>query len=224
MLEGADIYMRVDAYLNGQNFNNFLLTPLDMRFTLMGNPIVEPLAVEDIPDKMNFIPFNYVPKGDRTDCWVHFYIQDYLFDRVWNSPNKYVEMLKRHPGVIGPDFSLFRDTPYPIQRWSYYKKQWIEAYYQLNGIKVIPNIVWSDKHSYEWCFDGTPKKSVVSISANGCMQERVARSLFFRGYERAQQELYPSLILLHCPAGFEEDILAETHFPVKVIHYEFRKR
>lgn len=217
--------MRKDVYLNGQHFNNFLLTPLSMNFTERGNPIVNPVSPVEIPkEEIGWIPFNYVPAGKSTDKWVHFYIQDYLFDRVWNHPDKYVEMLKRHPGVVGPDFSMFRDTPYPIQQWSHYKRQWLEAYWQINGIKVIPNVMWSDEKSFEWCFDGVPNHSVISISANGCLKDRYARSLFFRGYIKAQEVLKPKLILIHCAKNYQQDVEAETSFPAKYIHYEFRKR
>ena len=195
--------MRADAYLNNQNFNNFLLTPMEMQFTDRGNPVVKAISAFEIPEKMEWIPFNYVPGGRNTDRWVQFYIQDYLFDRVWNHPDKYVEMLKNHPGVIGPDFSMFRDTPYPIQMWSHYKRQWLEAYWQIKGIKVIPNIMWSDKESYKWCFDGVPAHSVISISANGCLRDRYARSLFYKGYLKAQEILQPKLILVHSVKSFQ---------------------
>ena len=204
--------MRADAYLNNQNFNNFLLTPMEMQFTDRGNPVVKAISAFEIPEKMEWIPFNYVPGGRNTDRWVQFYIQDYLFDRVWNHPDKYVEMLKNHPGVIGPDFSMFRDTPYPIQMWSHYKRQWLEAYWQIKGIKVIPNIMWSDKESYKWCFDGVPAHSVISISANGCLRDRYARSLFYKGYLKAQEILQPKLILVHSVKSFQKDIEAETNF------------
>ena len=216
--------MRRDAWLNGQNFNNFLLTPDEMEFTEKGNPIVEAVSPDLIPDSMEWIPFNYVPGGKLADRWVHFYIQDYLFDRVWNSPDRYLDMLKKHPGVVGPDFSLFRDTPYPIQIWSHYKIQWIERYWQLYGINVIPNIVWSDVKSYEWCFDGVPTESVISISANGCMNNPADRSVFYRGYIKAQEVLKPKLILLHCAKGFQEDVEAETMYPVKFVTYKFRRK
>lgn len=216
--------MRADAYLNGQNFNNFLLTPKGMKFTDKGYAIVESVSVEDIPPEITWIPFNYVPSNSSTERWVHFYIQDYLFDRVWNNPKRYTEMLQKHPGVVGPDFSLFRDTPQPIQMWSYYKKQWLERYWQIKGIKVIPNVTWSNEESFEWCFDGTPKESVISISANGCMHNPIARSIFWKGYIKAQEILKPKLILLHCAKGFQEDIERETMYPVRFIQYKFRNR
>ena len=197
---------------------------MEMQFTDRGNPVVKAISAFEIPEKMEWIPFNYVPGGRNTDRWVQFYIQDYLFDRVWNHPDKYVEMLKNHPGVVGPDFSMFRDTPYPIQMWSHYKRQWLEAYWQIKGIKVIPNIMWSDKESYKWCFDGVPAHSVISISANGCLRDRYARSLFYKVYLKAQEILQPKLILVDSVKSFQKDIEAETNFPVRFIHYEFRKR
>ena len=59
--------MRKDVYLNGQHFNNFLLTPLSMEFTERGNPMVNPVSPSEIPEEeIGWIPFNYVPAGKNT--------------------------------------------------------------------------------------------------------------------------------------------------------------
>ena len=212
--------MRNDAYLNGQNFNNFLLTPSEMEFTEKGFAIVE--ATNYNPKNIEYVPFNYALQCNHMDKGIHFYIQDYLFDRVWNNPRRYTELLKKYSVVIGPDFSLYWDTPEPIQMWSFYKKQWLERYWQIHGVNVIPNITWSDEDSFKWCFEGVPKDSVISISANGCMKNPMSRAMFWKGYIKAQEVLKPRLILLHCAKGFEEDIEKETKYPAQLVRYNFR--
>ena len=95
---------------------------------------------------------------------------------------------------------------------------WCAAYWQLNGITVIPNVTWSTESSYDWCFDGVPKNSVVSISAIGCMREPEARYLFFKGYEEALKRLEPKLVLLRCGEAYRQEIIEMTG-PVKLLEY-----
>ena len=215
--------MKSDAYLNGQNFNNYLLTPVEMEFTDNGNPIIESVQRADLPWRIDLLPFNYVPGGKYKHRVIHFFIQDYLFDRVWNTPTKYLDLLHQHEAVIGPDFSLFRDTPEPIQRWSHYKRQWLSAYWQLQGLTVIPNVRWSTKSSFAYCLDGVPQKSVVCISAVGCMQDKVAKSMFLYGYERMQAELQPTHILIRTVPKAMKEIACHTKVPFSFLENKFNR-
>lgn len=214
--------MRRDAYLNGQNFNNYLLTPDEMEFTEYGNPIVQPILRQELPWRFDLVPFNYVTTGKYKHRTVHFFIQDYMFDRVWNNPTKYIKMLLQQEAVIGPDFSLFRDTPEPIQRWSHYKRQWLSAYWQLQGIKVIPNVRWSSKESFNYCLDGVPHESVVCVSAVGAMVDKVATKLFLYGYERMQAELKPKHILIRSTQKAMKELACHTNVPFSFLENRFR--
>ena len=47
----------------------------------------------------NFIPddiigFNYAKSSDKKNTGIHFYLDDYQFERIWNDPDEYVELLK----------------------------------------------------------------------------------------------------------------------------------
>ncbi len=42
---------------------------------------------------------------------MHFFLDDYQFERLWNSPREYVELLKQL--CHRSDFSLYMDVPYP---------------------------------------------------------------------------------------------------------------
>ena len=210
--------MRRNAYLNGQDFHNVLATPENVLFTKLGNPIMEKL--DSVPETMQTVSFNYVTSNNpEHDKWVHFYIQDYLFNRVWNTPKKYIELLKSYPGVFQPDFSLFRDVPMPIQIFNHYRKQWCAAYWQAHGIKVIPNVCWSTEESYDFCFDGVPKNSVISVSAIGSMKEPEARYLFFKGYEETLKRLEPKLVLLRCSDSWLDEVVSMTG-PVQLLTYD----
>ena len=78
----------------------------------------------------SLIPFNRAKTCLRRDVGVHFFIDDYQFERVWKSPQLYVEMLKRYRFVCAPDFSLYLDMPMATKIWNVYRSRLITAYWQ----------------------------------------------------------------------------------------------
>lgn len=145
------------------------------------------------------IGFNYA-KGERhpENKVCHFYVDDYQFERVWNDAPRYIPMLSKFKAVFAPDFSLYIDFPKAVQIFNHYRKQWCAAYWQEHGIKVIPTICWSDEESFEWCFDGIPKHSLVSISTIGGFGNHAEHDKegWLKGYEKCLEVLEPSEIIL----------------------------
>lgn len=143
-----------------------------------------------------FIPFNYALNIDssfRFSYSCHFFIDDYQFERLWNNPRAYIDILKSFKYVLQPDFSLFTDIPIAISQYNHFRKQWLGAYYQLNGVNVIPTLCWSDMRSFGFCLEGVPRHSVVAVSTKGCMKSD--RKLFIEGFNKAMSILEPSLVL-----------------------------
>ena len=62
------------------------------------------------------------------DCFVHFYEDDFRFERVWNDPHKYLPKLSKFEGVIMPDFSTCIDFPRPLKMWNCYRNQTLGAW------------------------------------------------------------------------------------------------
>ena len=146
----------------------------------------------------DWIGFNYVKctKKDKSKTGVNFFLDDYQFERCWNNPNRYAQLLSEFGCVLSPDFSLYTDFPKAIQIYNHYRNQWLGRYWQENGLTVIPTISWSDKESYDWCFDGVPENSIVAISNVGCMMNKVSRQLFMDGYNEMLTRLQPKEILM----------------------------
>ena len=160
--------------------------------------IPEIQGISAVDEKVQFIGFNYAKtfeKAQRTEFGIHFFLDDYQFNRLWNNPNKYVPLLLKYRYVLSPDFSMFLDYPKAIQMWKHYQKHWIGAYLELFGIKVIPTIGWSDEESFEWCFDGEPKKSIVAVSSIGTQKQEESMSLFIKGYMEMKKKLKPKKVL-----------------------------
>ena len=155
-------------------------------------------GIDKFDKKVQFIGFNYAKtceKQLKTDFGVHFFLDDYQFERLWNRPDKYIQLLLKFKYVLSPDFSMYTDYPKAMQMWKHYQKHWLGAYMELFGIKVIPTIGWSDKDSFKWCFDGEPKNSIVAVSSIGTQRDKESKQAFLEGYNKMLEVLKPTKIL-----------------------------
>lgn len=171
--------------------------------------IPEIKGIKRFDKRIGFIGFNYAKtfeKKNKTKYGVHFFLDDYQFDRVWNQPDKYLPLLKKFKYILSPDYSMYTDYPKAMQLWKHYQKHWVGAYLEQQGIKVIPTIGWSDHESYEWCFDGEPKNSIVAISSIGTQKYEESKQLFIDGFNEMLERLNPTEILFwgNIPDGIDK--------------------
>lgn len=173
-------------------------------------------------DATNWMGFGYCLSDrksaeKKSKTGVHFFAADGQFERCWKDPNRYAKMLSQYNCVLSPDFSLFTSFPKVVQMWNHYRKHWIARYWQDMGLTVIPTISWSDESSFEWCFDGEPKHSIVAVSNIGCVRSNKNHELFMRGYEEMLKRLEPSLVLFYAHKIYD--------YPgnVRYIHFNFDK-
>ena len=148
-----------------------------------------------IPDDL--IGFNYAKSSNNKDCGIHFYVDDYQFERIWNYPEKYVDVLSQYECILSPDFSLYLDMPMPMKIWNIYRSRLVGQYFQSKGIKVIPTISWAEKETFEFCFKGIPKGSIVSISTIGVKENKNALKIWYEGVDEMIKQIEPSAILVY---------------------------
>lgn len=159
-------------------------------------PII--LPTYEMPEVTEWIGFNYAtgeknPEGKG----VHFFLDDYQFERLWNNPMKYIDMLKRFACVCSPDFSPMPEMPFVTQIFNHYRKHWLARLWQEHGITVIPTIrAGSDAKSFEYCFDGEPHESIVMYSAQWT-QNKANRAISQQEYDEMCERLNPSKILVY---------------------------
>lgn len=127
----------------------------------------------------------------------HCFLDDYQFERLWRDPQRYINPLKRAEAILSPDFSLYRDMSNSLQIYNVYRSRLIGSYYQKQGLEVIPTIGWSLPDSYDFCFLGVPKGSVIAISTVGIKRSHYAKALFIAGYEEMIKRLEPSSVLVY---------------------------
>ena len=148
-----------------------------------------------IPNEL--VAFSKANTTLNKNCFVHFYEDDVRFERIWNKPRRYLELLKKYDGVISPDFSLYRDMPLVMQQWNTYRNRAIGSWLQSNNVKVIPNIRFSDERSFEFCCLGVEKNSVIAIGSHGTLKNINDRTLFKSGLEYVVNTLTPSAIVVY---------------------------
>ena len=163
-------------------------------------PGVGPYGIPEIkPEKFvdcRYVRFNEAQKiKDPNGVGVHFFVDDYEFDKVWNQFNRYMRMLSKFDAVLTPDWSVYTDWPVAVNIWSHYRKHYVGAWLQEMGVKVFPTIEWSDKESYKWCFDGEPVGGCVAIGSFGTQKDVEARKLFVYGYDAMLERLQPETIM-----------------------------
>ena len=160
--------------------------------------IPEIQGMYDVDEISDFIGWNYALKEKHPeDKAVHFFVDDYQFNRLWTNPDAYLEKLRRFQYVFTPDFSPYADFPKAVQVFNHFRKHWIGAYLQENGVRVIPTVTWSYTPSYDFCFDGEPKNAVVAISSVGCMKSKRNKQMLIDGYNEMVKRLEPSCIIFY---------------------------
>ena len=89
------------------------------------------------------------------------------------------------------------DMPMPMKIWNIYRSRQIGAYYQNQGIRVIPTISWAEEETFEFCFQGIPKGSIVSVSTIGVKQDEDAMEIWESGMREMIRVIEPSTILVY---------------------------
>lgn len=156
-------------------------------------PTIQP--VDFMPERIT--GFNYALSTDDTDQGIHFFIDDYQFERIWNSPDEYMERLGEFTCCLTPDFSLYMDMPIAMKIWNTYRSRLIGQLMQKHGIKVIPTVSWAEKETFTFCFDGLPKNATLAISSVGVMRDENAFKVWKDGTDEMIKRLTPKRILCY---------------------------
>lgn len=128
--------------------------------------------------------------------FVHFFVDDFRFERLWNNPERYKDKLKMFAGVIEPDFSTCPNFPGAIKLYNAYRNRACARWMQDNGITVVPN-VRIDYQSSEYLLPGIPHHSTIAIGAHGCIKNKANRRRFIDTLKLVVDKLKPSNILVY---------------------------
>ena len=132
-----------------------------------------------------------------TNTGVHFFIDDYRFERVWREPMRYVNALRGYGCVLAPDFSTLLDMPEPMQRWNAYRSRAVSAIWQQAGLDVVPVLTWTDEGGLDFLLEGIPSGGTVALSTVGMLGEPDAEEDFINGASACCEIVRPSLVLAY---------------------------
>lgn len=146
--------------------------------------------------KIKFISYADTKNGDVENKYktVHFFTYDWVFENVYKKADEQLKKLSEYYALLSPDFSLFTNMPLALQIESVFKNRWCGAYWQSKGLTVIPTISWGDEKSFDFCFDGIEKGSVVAVSTyyrENCEED------FMLGYNEMIKRINPSVVICY---------------------------
>ena len=123
---------------------------------------------------------------------VHFFVDDYKFESMYRSPERALFRLSQYAFVCTPDYSTYSDMNYWRQLESVAPSRWCGAFWQDQGLLVVPTITWSTLDSFDFCFDGVERGSIVAIGMIGCKRNKQE---FLLGYNKMLNVIDPTAII-----------------------------
>lgn len=173
--------------------------------------------------KCNHIPnsligFNYAKSSTDFESGIHFFIDDYQFERIWNDPKTNIERLKNFDCVLTPDFSLYLDMPMAMKIWNVYRSRLIGQLCQDAGLKVIPTLTWAEPETFSFCFDSIEQGGTVAVSTVGVMDDEYAFNIFKQGMACAVEKIKPSAIICY-GSKIDFDFIDTSNIEIKYIQY-----
>lgn len=181
------------------------------------SPVIRP--VQHIPIKL--LPINKVLTcKNPKEYYVHFYVDDYQFERVWKNPKIWVKKLSQFAGVIGPDFSAYIDLSMSQRIWNIFRNKVLTAYFQRHGLNVIPNARWikNDEIDFNNGFEGLPTQSSLAITTNGT-QRTEQKVIFQQELKDIITKLKPTNLIVYGKLTSSEKQFCESN-NVKVFEFE----
>lgn len=130
----------------------------------------------------------------ETNKIVHFFLDDYKFEAIWNDPEPRIEKLKKYKAVLAPNYSIYTEMPLSLKVYNTFRSRWCGAYLQAKGIKVIPTVAWGEPNTFWFCFDGITQGSIVALSTLGVRKEK---ALFMQGYNEMIRKVKPKAVICY---------------------------
>jgi len=134
-------------------------------------------------------------QGDRENVGVHFFIDDYQFERIWTRPEKYIRALDGFCCVLTPDFSMYLDVPAPLRIWNHFRKMLVGQIFQNAGLNVVPSIGFGWNDSFSYAFEGVPQGGTVAFA--NWKKENFLDRWKKNGLEAMMKKIQPKCLLLY---------------------------
>lgn len=168
------------------------------------------------------------------NAFVNWYIDDYKFDGprgIWHDYKNAYRILCHFSGIITPDFSTYQDFPESKKIYATYRMRAFGYWMGNEGIPVINNVRWGTEESFDYCFEGIPTNSIVSIGTVGGGPRKLKdRERFETGLYEMNKRLHPHTILVYgsasgnCFKQLEKEGVHIISYPSKTAQIYERKK
>lgn len=188
-------------------FGSYMLKDAEFDISSYDIPYVDVPADIKLPKRL--VAYSKIGTSDIDEnVFIHFYQDDYIFDGyygVWNSllydhqSNKgfSLDKLKNAGGIICPDYSIYGDFPEALKIMNTYRSRAVGSYINSIGGYALPNFHANGPDSYDYCFGGLRKHTVVALSTVGCLRSNADKTLFLKDTEELIKRIEPKLIILY---------------------------
>lgn len=141
------------------------------------------------------------------NAFIHFYIDDSKFDgkrtSFWLYPDKILEIISHFDGIIVPDPSTYADFPEPLKRWNYYRMNAFGFWISSLGYEVISNVRWNTPDTWEYCFDGNPRNSMLCLGAvASSLKYKLNYQQFAEGLLKMYEVLKPHTLIVYGSSNY----------------------
>lgn len=159
-----------------------------------------PVMKKILPDKLDlqsirplgFQNLSLKKNNENVLCVMFNYDKRIL--RLWNEPFRYISLLSTVRAVLTPDYSAYPSMAYWEIAHNVFKNRFLGCLWQSYGIKSVPTITWALPDTYDVCFSGVERESVVAVSTVGCHKHQ---ENFLAGYREMMRRISPSLVILY---------------------------
>lgn len=168
-----------------------------------------------IPEKLVAFSDAMKPSWTDYDCWVHFFEDDDNINRFWNNPLAYINKLSKFQGIIGLDYSVGWDLPFPVKINNHFRNSVCTYWLQRQGLTVIPQ-GRCEPDDYEETLAGFPRHSTIAIGARSMVRDCHDRQMLKASVKHIVDFLEPSCLVWYGSTQYEvTDYPLSKEIPVK---------
>lgn len=87
-----------------------------------------------------------------------------------------------------------------MQLYNVFRNRWCGAYWASKGMRVIPTVNWGDESTFDFCFEGIEKGSIVAVStymASEHNNRQDQKEWFLAGYNEMLRRIEPEKIICY---------------------------
>ena len=180
-----------------------------------GFPVIE--RTDSVPEAL--LPFDKAGRSKGGNGFVHFFLNDRSFMRIWNNPFRYLPAMARQKGAIAPDFSIMWTHPPYVHIESVGRSRMIGSWLQRAGVDTIPVARWGLPETYGFAFDAIAPGGTVAVGTTGCTRDPEARAYFAAGLPELLLRVEPKTLVVYGP--LREDVFEPVlEAGVRIVHFE----